>query len=807
MKRLMAVLSAFLLVGFFVLSCGKKAPAKTDYTVEAVPLSQVDITDTFWAPKQEANRTVSIQHSFDRGEEKGRGGATQLYEAAAYMIMKKRDPIFEAYIKGKVDALLARQAAAAAASAAPPTGGQPQRPTPNPAMRAGGTSAEAAIAYFEATGDRRLLDNAIKAADLAVETFGPGKKPYISGHEGQKIGLIRLFRFTDVPKYWNLAKYLLDIRGREEFQSQTAGEYPGDREYSQNHKPVLEQTEAVGHAVRAMYLYIPLTDIAALTGLPEYAKAADTIWEDVVGRKMYITGGVGSIRQQEKFGAAYELPNVSAWHETCASYGNVVWNHRLFMLHRDAKYIDTMERILYNGFAAGVSMKGDRFFYQNVLMSYGNYERFDWINVPCCPPNVVRLMAQLGSYIYAKTDNEIYVNLFVDSKAGVKLAKTMVNLTQATKYPWDGSVKMTVDPAEAGKFTVYVRIPEWAQGRPLPSDLYTYLDTAAEKPVLKVNGDPVEIKLDKGYVALSRRWKAGDVVELSLPMPVHKAVAHPNVRDDKGRIALERGPLVYCAEWQDNGGKALNIIVPDNASLKGEFRADLLNGVGVISGEVQAIERDVDGTTVKTVPHNLVAIPYYAWANRGMGEMAVWIARDAATAYLKPVMPAPLAKVTAFAGIEKSWTGYGDQNDELYAVYDGAEPLSSADESHLYYRMRPPQGKPAWVEYAFKAPVEVSSAEAYFVDDQRFCRLPASWRIVYKEGNTWKPVEVNEAYTVNKNAFNKVTFKPVKTTALRLEVEPQSILYKGGAAGPPAAVTIREDTNWREFGIIEWRVK
>ena len=366
---------------------------------------------------------------------------------------------------------------------------------------------------------------------------------------------------------------------------------------------------------------------------------------------------------------------------------------------------------------------------------------------------------------------------------------------------------MTVEPDKAGRFTIYVRIPEWAQNKPLPSDLYTYIDATSEKPVLKVNSSPVELKIDKGYVALTRRWKAGDAIELDLPMPVHKAVAHPSVKDDAGRVALERGPLVYCAEWPDNGGQAMNIVVPDDAALKGEFRPDLLNGIGVVTGEVKAIARDADGATVKTVPHTLVAIPYYAWANRGMGEMTVWLARDAATAYLKPILPAPLAKVSVFGGIEKGYTGYGDQNDELYSVYDGYEPLRSFDESHLYYRVRPPKGKPAYIEYAFKAPTEISSAQAYFADDERFCRLPNSWRVLYKDGNAWKPVEASGPYAVNKDAFSDVTFKPVKTIAVRLEIEPQSILYKAGAAGPPWAVTIREDVNWRESGVIEWRVK
>jgi hypothetical protein len=785
--------AACLLIGelaVFGLSPG--ASDQPDYAVRAVPLTQVDITDAFWAPKQEVNRTVSIQHCIQMAQD--RGGTTiggGILEGAGYMIAKRRDPAFEAYIKQRVDATVAR--------ATPSSGGQ--------VTRSSGPSPEAAIAYFEGTNDRRLLDLAIRAADSADAVYGPGKKGYISGHEGQKIGLIRMFRFTGDEKYWKLAKFLLDIRGREEYQQQTSSEYPGEREYNQNHKPVLEQDEAVGHCVRATYLYIPLTDIAALTGQPEYAKASDAIWNDVVSRKMYLTGGIGSIRQQEKFGAPYELPNVSSWHETCASYGNVVWNHRLFLLHKNAKYIDTMERILYNGFLAGVSLKGDRFFYQNVLMSYGNYERFDWINVPCCPPNVVRLMASIGSYIYAAGGTDLYVNLFIGSRADFNLGGTAVRVAQDTRYPWDGKVRISIDPERAGNFAVMVRIPEWAQNSPLPSDLYRYIDASKERPSLSVNGTPVAIKTANGYARIERNWKAGDVIELNLPMPVRKVVAHDRVLDDKGRVALERGPLVYCVEWPDNGGGALNLVVPDNAVFKGEFQPNLLNGVTVVTGRAQAVVRAADGVATRTEPHDLVAIPYYAWANRGMGEMTVWIARNATTARVKPIYPDPVIRVDSFAGIQKAWTGYGDQNDDIMAVYDEVDPLNSADESHLYYRMRPPEGKPAWIEYGFNSPTRISSSSVYFVDDRRFCRLPKAWRIVYKDGDEWRPVANTAPFTVDRDRFNQTAFQPVETTAVRIEVEPQSILYKGGAAGPPAAMRINQDTVWREFGIIEWRVK
>ncbi|TRZ88575.1 glycoside hydrolase family 127 protein [bacterium] len=793
MKRSVPAALFFVVAALSLSNCRPQALRKADYPVEAVPLAQVDITDGFWAPKQEVNRTVSLWHLFKKYEEdSGHFYDTRALEGAAYMIAKRRDPALDDYVDKRIDDLVDRL--------------ESRITNPEYSNRASGNFLEAAVAYYEATGKRKMLDAAIKSADMMDQAYGPGKKAYISGHEGLKIGLIRLFRQTGDERYWKLAKFFLDIRGRDQYQRE-GGEYAEDRAYAQNHKPVVDQTEAVGHAVRATYLYIPLTDIAALTGQPEYSQADDKIWEDVVTGKMYLTGGIGSVRQQEKFGEAYELPNLSAWNETCAAYGDVLWNHRLFMLHRDAKYIDTMERTLYNGFLVGVSLKGNTFFYQNPLISYGSYDRFDWINVPCCPPNVVRLMASMGSYIYAQTGNEIYLNLFVGSQAEVKLDKNKVKIKQETRYPWDGAVKITVDPESAGRFAVYVRIPGWVQNRVLPSDLYAFMDPIEEKPELKVNGRTVPLTMDKSYVRLERTWKPGDVIELNLPMPVRKVLSHWKIQDDKGLVALTRGPLVYCAEWPDNGGSALNLLIKDDTSFRAEFRPELLNGVEVITGKILKIVRAEDGVSVQTKNHDLVAIPYYAWANRGMGQMAVWIPRRGDRVWLKPVPPDPIGQVAFFAAKDKGWTGYNDQSDDICAVYDGFDPLNSADESHLYFRMTPPVGKPAWIEYEFKAPTDISSSEAYFVDDRRFCRLPRTWRIMYKDGNKWKPVVNRDAYGVEKDRFNTVTFEPVKTKAVRLEVEPQSVLYKADTVGPPAAMMIDKDAIWREFGVIEWRVR
>ena len=785
------VLTAIAACGLFVWVAARESDAP-DYPIRPVPASRVTITDAFWSAKIEVNRTVSIQHVFDRSEEHGGMAPAQLIEAAAYMLRTRRDPVLEA----RVDALIERFA----------KGIDARLNTPETSVRTAGTFLEAAVAYFEATGKRRALDAALRAANAMDAVYGPGKKTYISGHEGLKIGLISLYRETGDPRFRDLAKFFLDERGKDDYPRE--GEYAIDRTYAQDHEPVIDQREAVGHAVRATYLYIPLADITALTGQVPYRNALDHIWEDAVDRKTYITGGIGSVRFHEQFGAPYELPNLSAWSETCASYGNVVWNHRMFLLHKDAKYVDQMERILYNGFLDGVSLKGDRFFYQNPLMSYGNYDRFDWINTPCCPPNVVRLIASLGNYLYATEGPDIYVNLFVGSTVHAGDGPSAVTLRQDTRYPWDGHVWLHVDPEmPAQRFAVNVRLPGWTGEDVMPGDLYRFQDPVHDPVVVKVNGRPTSVQPVRGYAQIDREWRRGDTIELDLPMPVRRVVANPLVADDAGRVALERGPLVYAAEWPDNGGHALNIVVSDGASLTTEFHPDLLNGIEVITGTVQAVTRS-RGTATDAQPHRLVAIPYYAWANRGMGEMAVWLARTPDKARATPIVPPdPIARVTSSGGIEKKWTGYNDQNDDIAAVYDGVNPLRSSDESNLYFRMRPPVGQRAWVEYDFARPVTVSSTDVYFADDKRFCKLPASWRIVYKDGQTWKPVVAHGAYAVEKDRFNHADFDPVTTSAVRIEVEPVTRHYKSGEIGPPDAMFLNRDIDWRELGVIEWRVK
>ena len=474
---------------------------------------------------------------------------------------------------------------------------------------------EGAVAYFQATGKRAFLDVAIKSADLITRVFGPEALREVPGHQEVELGLVKLYGVTGNEKYLHLAKFFLDERGHA--NGRTLQKALGNVGYMQDHMPVIEQREAVGHAVRAMYMYSAMADVAALTGDQDYVNALRQLWENVVQKKLSLTGGIGARHQGEAFGDNYELPNRTAYNETCAAMGSIFWNHRLFLLDGQAKYYDILERTLYNGFLSGISLEGNTFFYVNPLESDGKFAfnsddtitRQPWFNCSCCPTNVVRLMPSLPGYIYAVRDERLYVNLTIGSQAQLQMSGSEVQITQATHYPWDGDVTLTIDPVQPAQFTLSLRIPGWVSGQPVPGDLYRYLDAAPGDVKVRVNGATITAKEEQGYIHIQRTWQAGDRVELSLPMPVRRVLAHPQVADCRGKVALERGPLVYAAEGIDNGGRALDLVVPDDMPLTAEHRAGLLNGVTVITG------------------NRFMAIPYYAWSHRGVSEMTVWFSR------------------------------------------------------------------------------------------------------------------------------------------------------------------------------------
>ncbi len=768
-----------------------RAGFPADYALEAVPLERVKITDAFWRPRMEVNREVALPYCFEHFGQGAGSGTAKLIEGASFMLVDQPDSELENFVDRRIDGMV--------------DGLNRRVQRPEDAMRAPMHLFEAAAAYHRVTGKRKLLDKSVQIGDWMWKAYGPGKQPYVPGHEGVEMGLVHLYRATGDDRYWKLAMHLTDQRGRPGVER--TGEYAIDPTYAQDHEPVVEQTEVVGHCVRATFLYIAMTDVAALSGRGDYRGAVDALWRDMVHHKMHLTGGIGSVRFHEQFGEPYELPNLSDWDETCAAYGSVVWNHKMFLLEKDGGYADVMERTLYNALNTGESLSGDRYFYQNPLKSFGDYERFATINVPCCPPNAVRMLASVGRYMYA-TDaaRELWVNLFVESDATTPLGGVPVRIRQDTRYPWSGAIKLRIDPGAEKRFVVNVRIPGWARESVVPGDLYRYASASGEQVRLRVNGEAVPIRLEKGYARLERAWKPGDVVELDLPMPVRQVLAHPDVKDDVGRVALERGPLVYCAEWPDNDGLALDVVVPEDARFESEFRADLLDGVQVIAGDVRAIRSPKVSEALDTGARAMVAIPYYAWANRGMGEMAVWMARDPKKAWLLPTMPDGVARVRSSGGIEKSWTGYNDQNSDIGAVYDGRDPIASADESNRYFRMRPPVGERAWIEYELERPTRLSSSRIYWFDDKRFTKVPKSWRVLYRHGDDWKPVAARGSYDVVKDDWSEVSFEPVTTTAVRVEVEPQTTSYKAGEIGPPGAMFLDEDIEWRELGVLDWRV-
>ncbi len=564
---------------------------------------------------------------------------------------------------------------------------------------------------------------------------------------------------------------MLDSRGPE------SSEKGAGNPYVEADKRVVDQTDAPtgGHAVRAMYLYSGMADVAALTGDSAYTDALDRIWDDVAGSKLHVTGGVGARAEGESFGEDYELPNLTAYNETCAAVGNDFWNLRLFLLHADAKYIDVMERTLYNGLISGVALDGVTFFYENPLEATGlatKDQRSPWFGVPCCPGNITRFLPSVPGYVYAQRGDTLWVNLFAASSAVIKMDNgRTVRVTQQTRYPWDGAVKISVAPDQAAPMTIRVRIPGWARNEPVPTDLYRFAARSAEQPALKVNGAAVAIHLDKGYAAITRTWTAGDTIELNLPMPVRRVVATSQVAADRGRVALERGPIVFAAEWADNpGGHVRNLMLPDQAPLRAEFLPALLRGVEVVKARAVALARDEKGNLIRT-PEEITFIPYCTWANRGPGQMMVWIPDSESSA-----RPAPPPNVTTNATVSAS----GGQNANPVKADD--EPSSSADHS-LYFDWWTPDlaARTGWIEYAFVKPATVSEAALYWFDDTGHgaARVPASWRILYRDGSAWKPVEVTGRYGVEKDRYNRVGFHQVMTTALRLEVTMQASYSAG----------------------------
>ncbi len=637
-----------------------------DYPIQAVPFTQVRLTDMFWLPRIKINRDVTIPASFQRCESTGRVknfemaaartgkfctifpfDDTDIYktiEGASFSISLFPDAALEKYM----DSLITK-----VAKAQEPDGYLYTARTIDPAhphqwagperwvkerelsheLYNSGHLYEAAAAHYMATGKKNLLNIALKNADLVCAVFGPApaQRKVAPGHEVVEMGLVKLYRITGKKEYLQTARFFIEQRGHYNGYDSTSKDEWKNGSYWQDDKPVVDQDEAEGHAVRAGYLYSAMADIAALTDDKQILNAIDKIWENEVSKKIYVQGSVGAVGNGERFGDDYELPNATAYNETCAAIANVYFNQRMFLLHGDAKYIDVLEKTLYNGLISGVGMDGKSFFYTNAMQiknsfAHPNMEatRSGWFPCSCCPTNVVRLIPSIPGYVYAQKDNAVYVNLFINDNTTLKVSGKAVKIVQENNYPWSGDLKFSVTPNSPLSFNLLVRIPGWAQNQAIPSDLYTYTNTTDTKTAIKINGQPTDYTLQNGYAVLNRIWKKGDVVEVSLPMEVRKVTANANIKDDIGKVALQRGPLMYCAEWPDNNGRTSNIIMPADASFTTEYKPDLLNGVTVIKTQVPAVIVGTDGYSVSTTRQPFIAIPYYAWANRGKGEMMLW---------------------------------------------------------------------------------------------------------------------------------------------------------------------------------------
>jgi DUF1680 family protein len=779
-----------LITGLLSLSLGLQAQVKphSGYPITPVPFTSVKVTDTFWGQRLEASRKVTIPLAFSKCEETGRytnfvkaahpsdtikvGGLsfddTDVYktiEGASYSMQTFPDPKLAHYI----DSVLVLVAAAQEKD-----GYLYTARTMNPAhphewsgtkrwekeeelsheLYDLGHMIEGAIAHYQATGKRNFLDIAIKYADCAVREIGdkPGQVVVVPGHQIAEMALAKLYIVTGEKKYLDLAKFFLDKRGYTTIKD----------EYSQSQKPVLQQDEAVGHAVRAAYMYSGMADVAALTGDTGYIHAIDRIWNNIVTKKLYITGGIGATGSGEAFGQNYQLPNMSAYCETCAAIANVYMNYRLFLLHGDAKYYDVLERTLYNGLISGVSLDGGGFFYPNPLESIGQHQRQPWFGCACCPSNIARFIPSVPGYIYAVNNNDVYVNLFMANSSNITVNGKQVALTQSTQYPWNGDIKIDVAPQGKQNLNLKIRIPGWVNGDVVPGDLYSYSDKKKLSYSITVNGQKVDSKLNNGYFDINRQWKKGDVVQVHFDMEPRTVKAHPLVVDDRGKVAIERGPIVYCAEWPDNDFSVLSVLLNNKPEFTVEHKADLLYGINEIKTNAQVLSYDAQG---RIVPRDvkLTLIPYYAWAHRGSGEMAVWLPIELrATKAALPATIASESKISA-SHMVKSITAI---NDRMIPNGEGAG-------SAPYYHWWPKQGTTEWISYDFNGEKTISSAMVFWYDDGPWggCRVPREWKIYYKaKDGSWQPVENPSAYGVKKGFENEVTFKPVSTTAVKIEV-------------------------------------
>ena len=794
------------------------AMADQKQPIQEVAFNKVHLSDVFWAPRIEANRTVSIPSAFRECEKNGRfdnfvlaainngtyhpSPNTQqptehrgdfsfddtdpykVIEGASYALAAKYDAQLDHYLDSVINLIALAQEPDGYLTTCVTNkctrlsgwwGTHKWEKINSHELYNSGHLIESAVAHYRATGKKTFLNVAIKNADLVCKTFGPdeGQIHRPGGHPIIEMALCKLYKVTGNRKYLEGAKYFVDETGRC-----TDGHHPS--EYSQDHKPILQQEEIVGHAVRAGYLYSGVADMAALTGDKAYEEALQRIWQNMSSKKLFITGGIGSRAQGEGFGPNYELNSHTAYCETCAAIANVYWNYRMFLATGESKYMDIVELALYNNVLSGVSLSGDRFFYDNPLESSGEHERQRWFGCACCPGNVTRFIASVPGYIYAQQGKDIFVNLFAQGKATIG----RVELEQETDYPWDGKVRIRVNKG-SGKFAINVRIPSWLKTSPTNNGLYTYLDKAQPYSI-SVNGNALYPE-NRDYVTISRSWKKGDVIELNLPMDVRRITANDNAEDLRGKVALQRGPVVYCIEANDQiDHQVFNKYILKNAHITARFEPSLLNGVTLLEGDAKEVEQD---GSIKDV--RFQAIPYSTWNNRGAQPMEVWIAANPTAAVITP-MPTIASKAQTFSNrgpIQNDAPETAPTDSWAGGVNDQWEPKRSSDTSKPYHYWWLKRGTKESISYRFDQPYEVANVQVYWLDFDHYdgnFRTPASWVLYYKaEDGQWKEVEEHSPFTVDKDCYNSVDFKPVRTQELKIVTQLQQ-----GQSG----------------GVLEWKV-
>lgn len=796
----------------------------SDYSVQPVPFPNVTLQDSFWAPRQATNHQKSIPYAFQQCEKTGRVSNfwlaanvapegtkyvapifndTDIYkgiEAASFDLAQNPDEQMSQYL----DRLICIVGAAQESDGYLYTGISHTRDFSQTQplsvgnrwkglqwsheLYCAGHMYEAAAAHYIATGKRNFLDIACKNADLLVKTFGPreGQINDVPGHEVVELGLVKLYRITGKKEYLDLTKFFVEMRGRSDKRNSLN---PNPKatygDYAQDARPLSEEKEAVGHAVRAVYFYEGAADVAALTGDKTIVESIKRIWNNVLEKKIYITGGLGGTPHGEAFADNYVLSNFNGYSETCAQIGGCGWHQRMFLLEPDAKYFDAIEQTIYNSLISGVSLSGDAFFYPNQLATRGGVRRAPWFGCACCPQNLMRFVASLGSYVYAVEKENLYIGLYIANKADVAIKGQKVHLEMTGNYPWSGDVAITVKPEKPGEsFSLKLRVPGWLGTSPLPGTLYQFCDGKTFQPTVKVNGESANLIVEKGFLTISRSWQAGDKIELEFPLNPRWVRADKQVKADRNRLALTRGPIVYTFEGCDNGGHIFDVFVkPEDKVQVNEYDKNLLGGVTALNvqGYLPGINSADDSAenAAACQPISLKAIPYCVWANREDGAMQVWMPDSASgTAHAAKPTIANRSKISV------SFNRGDSANMFLSAITDGEYPGDeSENESRPNFDFWPHRNTNEWIQYDFSKPEQISSIQVAWFDDSRRgggCNVPASWKLlVQTESGDWVEPQGIAGYPIDSEKLLTISFDKIRAKAARLEIR----LQENAAAG------------------------